>query len=91
MAPKTSAGQASGLCIRFTIPQFATKMGSGLAVVGSLPFLGDWKASGALPLTWSEGHRWSGDMELPQGWTGTIEFKVGGVIMAELSGRVPMP
>ena len=70
------SGQAAGLCLRFTVPEFLTHVGAELAVVGSLPQLGAWQAKGAQRLAWAPGHRWSADIALPTGWEGDIEYKV---------------
>jgi hypothetical protein len=51
--------------------QFSTQLkldfGQAVAVLGSCSSLGDWQASRAVQLQWSEGHRWSGTAELPAG------------------------
>ena len=80
------SGQAAGLCLRFTVPEFLTHVGAELAVVGNLPQLGAWQAKGAQRLAWAPGHRWSADIALPSGWEGDIEYKVR-VIPFCLPGR----
>ena len=72
----SGSGQAAGLCLRFTVPEFLTHVGAELAVVGNLPQLGAWQAKGAQRLAWAPGHRWSADIALPAGWEGDIEYKV---------------
>ncbi len=72
----------SSLRLRFVVPEFVTHMGSRLAIVGSLPALGAWDAAQALDLSWAPGHRWAADLELPRGWTGTVEFKVSDCLLS---------
>ncbi len=59
------------------MPEFVTHVGAELAVVGGLPQLGSWDATHALKLVWAPGHRWSADVALPEGWAGSLEYKVG--------------
>ncbi|WIA20618.1 hypothetical protein OEZ85_005001 [Tetradesmus obliquus] len=51
--------------------QFSTQLkldfGQAVAVLGSCSSLGEWQASRAVQLQWSDGHRWSGTAELPAG------------------------
>ena len=42
-------------------------------MVGSSAQLGSWTLDGAVPLTWGEGHRWTGSVALPEGRE--VEFK----------------
>ncbi len=47
--------------------QKKAEWGESLAVVGSLPSLGDWKEKNAYVMQWTEGHVWIADLEVPQG------------------------
>jgi hypothetical protein len=72
----TNPSATDRLCLRFTVPEFVTHMGASLAIVGGVPELGSWDASKALRLAWAPGNRWSADVDMPAGWTGTMEYKV---------------
>eukprot|EP00897_Mesotaenium_endlicherianum_P010973 jgi/Mesen1/9904/ME000070S09189 len=47
--------------------------GQSFHVCGESDLLGQWQSEDALPLTWSEGHIWTGEVDLPSGTT--TEFK----------------
>lgn len=58
------------------------RYGQNLYIVGSLPQLGGWDLSKALPLSWHPGHRWSAEVVLP---VDSFEFKA---VVVEGAGRV---
>lgn len=41
--------------------------GQSIALAGSHQKLGSWDASSALALTWSDGHIWTGEVDMPSG------------------------
>ncbi|GLC54697.1 hypothetical protein PLESTB_000896500 [Pleodorina starrii] len=49
--------------LRFLVPSFTTQPGQYLVVVGGCVSLGRWQPGRGLALRWSEGHRWSGELE----------------------------
>ena len=52
-------------------------VGQALAVVGAAEELGSWQADKAHPLTWHEGHTWSGEVPITiTSPTEPLEFKV---------------
>ncbi|GFR46510.1 hypothetical protein Agub_g8093, partial [Astrephomene gubernaculifera] len=78
-AAATAVASCRRLC--FTVPSFATQPGQQLVVVGGCERLGRWRPADGLLLTWHEGHRWRGEVELQReegerlGKEG-LEFKV---------------
>ena len=50
--------------IKFAVNK-VVEFGSRLAIVGSAESLGDWDASQALALDWSDGHIWQGEIDVP--------------------------
>ena len=58
---------ALGPVHRIVVPYFVTKPGQQLFVYGSVPALGSWDTTRALPLVWSEGHSHSVEIDLPAG------------------------
>ncbi|XP_029125082.1 uncharacterized protein LOC109788416 isoform X2 [Cajanus cajan] len=46
--------------------------GEQFLVVGNDPMFGSWNPANAIPMTWSEGHLWTLEMEIP---TGKFQFK----------------
>lgn len=52
--------------LNVVVPFFATTPGQHLVLVGSTPRLGGWEVAHALPLTWSEGHRWTLTKSVPR-------------------------
>eukprot|EP00798_Chlamydomonas_sp_ICE-L_P026314 gene26314-17408_t len=66
---------------RFLIPEFVTKPGEDLWIVGSLPELGGWELDGGMKMTWGEGHKWLLELRLPRM---PFEFKV--VVVDESGG-----
>jgi hypothetical protein len=59
-------------CLPLPAPQ--VNYGQQLRVVGNAPGLGGWDTARGLHLKWSEGHVWSGEVELDAG--SHVEFKV---------------
>lgn len=47
--------------------------GEEFLLVGDDPALGSWNPSNGVPLTWSDGHKWTVEMDLPVGLS--IQFK----------------
>lgn len=58
--------------VRFEIKK-KVKFGEQIKIVGNQPFLGQWKADGALELKWAEGDVWVAEVDVPVGED--IEFK----------------
>lgn len=56
-------------------PQKELPFGQSLKLVGSHPALGAWDETRGLPMTWGDGHVWTGEVPLPIGTA--VEFKVG--------------
>ncbi|GBF93471.1 hypothetical protein Rsub_06604 [Raphidocelis subcapitata] len=52
-----------------------TQPGQDVALVGSHPALGLWDVDAALPLAWSEGHIWRGELEVDGAEWERVEFK----------------
>ncbi|XP_028764404.1 uncharacterized protein LOC114722525 [Neltuma alba] len=57
--------------------------GEQFLVVGDDPMIGAWDPSNALPMTWSEGHLWFVEMDVPMGRT--IQYKF---ILKSMSGDI---
>ncbi len=49
--------------------------GEVIKAVGNIKELGDWKADKGLVLSWQEGNRWTGTLDIPVGKP--LKFKVG--------------
>lgn len=77
-------GAATGKAIKVSIvcPEYITRFGENLCVVGSCPELGAWDVAKAPLMTWNTGHRWTLDLEL----AGDVDFKVSRNVDA--AGRV---
>jgi hypothetical protein len=65
-AAANAAAQATLQRVQF-VTQLKLDFGQSVAVLGSCSSLGEWQASRAVRLQWSEGNKWSGTAELPAG------------------------
>ena len=54
---------------------YNSKFGEEVAILGSLPKLGLWELSGALPLKWNEGNIWTGEINIEDEDWQNFEFK----------------
>lgn len=79
---KTTTATLAPPVVRVRV-QCRTSPGESVAIVGSTAALGAWDAAAAVPLTWGEGHVWSGELPLllgggaedEQAQAQAIEFK----------------
>ncbi|KAL4587279.1 hypothetical protein LXL04_000147 [Taraxacum kok-saghyz] len=69
------------VCVRFQL-QKECSFGQNFLIVGEDPIFGLWDPENAIPLTWSDGHVWSVDLEIPIGKC--IKFKF---IMQDGNGK----
>ncbi|KAJ1396151.1 Immunoglobulin-like fold [Sesbania bispinosa] len=53
--------------------QKSCNFGEQFLIVGDDPVLGSWDPSDALPMTWSDGHIWTAELDMPAGKS--IQFK----------------
>ena len=53
--------------------QYQAEYGQRICIVGSVPSLGQWQASGAPELEWGEGHKWSVTVDVTVGTL--VEYK----------------
>ncbi|KAK8685313.1 hypothetical protein V6N13_041316 [Hibiscus sabdariffa] len=60
------------ITVKFQL-QKECSFGEQFFLVGNLPMLGLWDPESALPLTWSEGHVWTAELDIPVGVP--IQFK----------------
>ena len=60
---EVSAGKKE-ILVRFSI-QYCTRNGQSLVLIGDHPRLGKWRSSQAVRMTWSNGHLWTAEVELP--------------------------
>ncbi|XP_054781336.1 uncharacterized protein LOC129288664 isoform X2 [Prosopis cineraria] len=65
-------GEAKVVRVKFQL-QKDCMYGEQFHVVGDDPMIGAWDPSNALPMTWSEGHVWSVEMDAPAGKS--IQYK----------------
>ncbi|KAJ9518963.1 hypothetical protein QJQ45_026194 [Haematococcus lacustris] len=63
------------------VPEFRTRPGQSLLLVGSLPVLGQWNPAAGLPLSWRAGNAWQGSLLMDPG--DELEAKV---VLSESSG-----
>lgn len=73
MQQAQGGAQGRPIPIKFTL-QRELDFGQVHALVGSHPALGNWDLGSAPQMTWSEGHVWYAELELPPATT--VEFKV---------------
>ncbi|KAI3788551.1 hypothetical protein L2E82_01321 [Cichorium intybus] len=73
--------KARTVCVRFQL-QKECSFGQNFLIVGDDPMFGLWDPMNAVPLTWSDGHLWTVDLEIPIGKC--IKFKF---IMQESNGK----
>ncbi|CAH1418624.1 unnamed protein product [Lactuca virosa] len=73
--------KAPTVCVRFQL-QKECSFGQNFLIVGEDPMFGLWDPNNAIPLTWSDGHLWTVDLEIPIGKC--IKFKF---IMQESNGN----
>ncbi|KAJ9518660.1 hypothetical protein QJQ45_018758 [Haematococcus lacustris] len=57
------------------VPEFRTRPGQSLLLVGSLPVLGQWNPAAGLPLSWRAGNAWQGSLLIDPG--DELEAKMG--------------
>ncbi|KAL6765593.1 hypothetical protein V8C86DRAFT_3082669 [Haematococcus lacustris] len=69
------------LLAHVTVPEFRTRPGQSLLLVGSLPVLGQWNPAAGLPLSWRAGNAWQGSLLMDPG--DELEAKV---VLSESSG-----
>ena len=62
--PPLSKAEYGRVTIKFAVSK-VVEFGSRLAIVGAHESLGDWNASDALTLEWSDGHVWRGEIDVP--------------------------
>ncbi|WJX42983.1 hypothetical protein P8452_30147 [Trifolium repens] len=66
--------------------------GEQFLIVGDDPMLGSWNPLGALPLTWSDGHIWTVELDMPAGKSIQYKFllkgKEGDIIWQPGSDRI---
>ncbi|KAI3666986.1 hypothetical protein L6452_42027 [Arctium lappa] len=73
--------EAQTVRVRFQL-QRKCSFGQNFLIVGDDPIFGLWDPSNAIPLTWSDGHVWTVDLDIPVGKC--IKFKF---IMQERNGK----
>ncbi|XP_024975044.1 uncharacterized protein LOC112513125 isoform X2 [Cynara cardunculus var. scolymus] len=73
--------EAQTVCVRFQL-QRECSFGQNFLIVGDDPIFGLWDPTNAIPLTWSEGHVWTVDLDIPIGKC--IKFKF---VMQERNGK----
>lgn len=59
--------------VEFVVPEYVTRFGQVLKVIGSCEELGLWNEQNATPMTWNEGHKWTVSAAIP---VGDLEFKI---------------
>lgn len=70
-APGTHAGTT---LFRFVVPEYVTRFGEHLKIVGNIPELGEWSLPFAPTMEWQEGHKWTLELRIPSDID--FEFKV---------------
>ncbi|KAF7845381.1 Phosphoglucan, water dikinase, chloroplastic [Senna tora] len=73
-----SVDETKVIRIKFQL-QKDCKFGEQFLIVGDDPIMGAWDPSNALPMTWSEGHVWFVEMDIPVGKTIQFKFILKGV------------
>ncbi|KAK7339863.1 hypothetical protein VNO77_20549 [Canavalia gladiata] len=66
------ADEPKNIRVKFQLERICN-FGEQFLVVGNDPTFGSWNPSNAVPMTWSEGHVWTVDQEIPAGKL--IQFK----------------
>ncbi|KAJ1411321.1 Immunoglobulin-like fold [Sesbania bispinosa] len=72
--------------------QKSCNFGEQFLIVGDDPVLGSWDPSDALPMTWSDGHIWTAELDMPAGKSIQFKFilkgKEGSIIWQPGSDRI---
>ncbi|KAL4451967.1 hypothetical protein ABPG75_007629 [Micractinium tetrahymenae] len=76
-AAKALGSSGRAVRVKFTL-QKELPFGQSLKLVGSHPALGAWDETRGLPMTWGDGHVWTGEVPLPIGTA--VEFKAVKVV-----------
>ncbi|KAL4422984.1 hypothetical protein ABPG77_005464 [Micractinium sp. CCAP 211/92] len=76
-AAKALGSSGRAVRVKFTL-QMELPFGQSLKLVGSHPALGAWDENRGLPMTWGDGHVWTGEVPLPIGTA--VEFKAVKVV-----------
>lgn len=80
----SAAEPAAGVVVKINI-HAELGFGNSLAVVGAAAAFGAWAPENAMPLSWTEGNVWAGEVALPAGGA-AVEFKLIAVT-PEVGGR----